>query len=331
MGLLLWGQAGNLKLRLESPRTPHGLPLPGSHDLARQAPGAWLRRNTSGEELLCSFVGLPAYEYEGPYLDTARLNSAPDPVRAEQAPYYLDIAESATAPLKWSRDGRKLVGTFVYDSFSDRYDLYARTDSEIFQKGLHHLIMPWSRVWSASPDQDQVDAWAVTNTILIPVGDTIGFELTAPAPPELVFRPILRRLESGDVEGADKTRFPTLALTAADPEVRVRLSVFVNGQPVHQREMNLGESIGTEVIVSADRLEASADEGRKARRKYRVTMRCEGVTGANPESLVLVLREGYARVGEPLRSEDFKLLYERCAKRVDYVATLGLPCGVTQR
>ena len=331
LALLLRGQLAGLKVRLDPPRTPHGIPLPASHDLARQAPGVWLRRNTSGEELLCSFVGLPAYEYEGPYLDRARLNSLPDPDRVEMAPYYLDIAAGASAPLSWNRDGRKLVGTFLYDAGGDRYDLYAKPDSEIVQQGLVHVVTPWARVWSVAREKDQVEAWAIGNTVLLPAGESIGFEVVMPAAPELVFRPILRRLENGDTTRVDRSRFPDLVETAADPETRALLSITINGEPTHEREIFLGEAIDPQIVVPSAPNPQAGEGQRRARRKYRISMSCKILAGDEPERLVLVLREGYSRAGELLRSEHFKLLYERCAKRVNYVAEQGLPYHVTGR
>lgn len=294
----LWvASDGVLARHLRSPRVPHGLPVFGSSDLARQAAGAWLRVHTSGTEWLSDYQGLPAFEYGGPYYDTALLNSRRDERRHDSCEYLLMGPSRAAARLKWRLGHLELVGTFLYDRHGERFDLYARPESEIGRKGLHHLVLPFRVVRRTHEGEER--AGRFVESLELSTLDVVDLRVESPEPPVLMMEASAPDVPEGGV---------------------VRLSVSAGRDRVLWRGELRGGGPPARVRVAAP--------GPTADRQYAFTLRA--AAGRQHDHAVL-LEELLVRAGEPLKARDLRLSTARVRARVDYVADVGLPCGADER
>ena len=294
--------SGEIAARLRPPAIAHACPPSTSFELGRQAGGAWLRKHTSGTELFMSYCGLPAYEYEGPYYDMAELNVDRDVERINRAVYELVGPEPGESPLKPVHTGRILVATFLYDSAGERHSLYARRDSEIVGKGLHHLVFPMPAVWTNREREGEPRARIAKNRndVYLPSQGPAYFHLTSPARLSMKFTPRLVR----------KKLAPALAGDA------VRLTILVNGNELWSGEVDAaGEQAPIEVHVQEE----------NPARRYEFELRVRYTGSEDPRELMLAMQDTLIHAGELLQAEDFKLMFERSRQRVEYVASKGLP------
>lgn len=299
---LAWSRHTCLISRLEPPSPPHGLADSASDNLGRQAAGAWLRKHTSGTELLSTFEGLPAYEYGGPVYDFSRLNSARDDAREAGATYLLEgpLEPDVDPPLVLG--GRDLICTFRFDTFRGPYCLYASPGSEIDASGARHLVFPTPDLQFGRPGGERwLHIEPANNAWRMPAGKPARFGIKSPAAPTLLFTPRL---------GSDR---PVL------PGDSARVVVRSNGAELDSGEITSSSVPRALRFTAPERLESDA---------YFFEIECTYTGTEDGEPCFLQLEDILLRCGEPLRSADFKVTQERARARIDYVATSGLPCNL---
>jgi hypothetical protein len=286
-------RGGGIAARLRPYAGPRTTPVATSWDIARQAAGAFLRKHTSRTELLATFEGLPAFEYEGPVYDFSLLNSRQDGQRFAGAVYLL-LGPLPADPELAAVDGeRRLVASFRYDATMGLYALYARLDSEIWKNGARHLVFPTPELWSGTPEEARgIRLEHRENTWILPSTGQAWFAVQAWSPPTLFFTPRCARA--------------------------VRVAVGVNGVAAGSVEVAPNGPPCPVRIAPRD------TDGRG---QYTFLFDCTSEGSEDP----LELDEVLVRSGEPLRAADFKLAFARDRELIEHVATAGLPCRTSRR
>jgi hypothetical protein len=291
--------------QLRAPRQPMRVPGDVTWNLARQSIGVWLRQHSSGTELMSTFEGLPSFEYGGPVYDHCLLNSKLDQERRASAAYEIfgpePLDNGAALPMRQEATDRRLVASFRYDAADGFYLLYAKTDSEIFRRGIRHFVFPTPVLEVVEePPRAGRQVPQVGNTWLVPVDCTAKFSVKSPSPPMLLFSPVV----------ALTGRRPARAVDS------VRVSVRTSDQELLARDYKAGAPPGP--------LSITIPVPRKGT-KYAVLITCTYTGSGNPSDVILEARDVLVRCGDPPRSSDFKVMYERASDRIDYVAGSGLP------
>lgn len=280
--------------RLRHADRPERMNSASARELARLATGAWLRKNTSGRELLVTGEGLPAFEYKGPVYDIGLLNSRRDPTALSRASYLVQGPYGVYGLPPWKAEpDLSLVATFQFGADADLFAVYARDDSEIARASRCHVRVS---LLSAQPIDTATNEPIAAGRIVIKNRD-----LFARVPSSLVLT----------------VRAPCPPLFSVSPQVQsrrgghesVRLRIRINGEEVFANVL----AAGTPATPHAFQAKTSGEEG-----QYRLELSASSVEG-DVQGVWAQWGALEASAGDALSPSDFTLMCAPWARRIEDV------------
>lgn len=261
-------------------------------EIGRGAIGAWLRKHTSGTELLSTAYGLTSFEYKGPVDDVAQLNTRPDPTARARTRYSVDGPfAQGRLPAATDIDGFALVAMFQYGADAELYALYASRESEIVRANLCHLR---AALLALVPIDMTTLQPATSRRYLIDHGDLfarvptdLSFTVRAPCRPSFAITPQVRS-RPGRTDEVD---------------IRIR----INRVEVAAEKLAAGAS-GTRRIFEAAAVDAGGE--------YKLELSAHAQE-AGPTDLWISWGNPQAQAGEALEPADFMLTCPAWTRRIE--------------